>query len=295
MKKITALFLVCVFALTLVVACGDTEGTSSSTPEPTNTPTSTPESGNTPQSSFDNTREITVISRESGSGTRGAFVELTGVEVSVDGTTTDNTSPEAVIGNSTNAVMTNVAGDSFAIGYISTGSVNDTIKAVSIDGVEPTAANVLAGSYKIARPFIIVTMDELSPVAEDFINFIMSRQGQEIVADRYIPIEQNASGFESNRASGTVVVGGSTSVSPVMEMLAEAYREINSSAVVEVHATGSGAGINGTIDGVLDIGMSSRDIRDSEMESLYQQVTIAMDGIAIIVNNNNPVSNLTME
>jgi len=248
-----------------------------------------------PATNFDDAREITVVSRESGSGTRGAFVELTGVEVRDGDTSTDMTSEEAVIGNGTNAIMTNVAGDTYAIGYISTGSVNDTIKTVSIDGVEPTPANILAGSYGIARPFIIVTMDGLSPVAEDFINFIMSQEGQEIVADRYIPVDQNAPAFESTRESGTVVVGGSTSVSPVMENLAEAYQEINSNATIEVHATGSGAGITGAIDGVVDIGMSSRDIRDSEMEELYQQITIAMDGIAVIVNNDNPISNLSLE
>jgi phosphate transport system substrate-binding protein len=271
MKKAISLVLICMFALSLVTACG----------------------GST--SGFDNRREITVVSRESGSGTRGAFVELTGVEVSADGNTTDMTRSEAVIGNGTNAIMTNVAGDTYAIGYISTGSINDTVKTVSIDGVEPTPANILAGSYKIARPFIVVTTDDLSPVAQDFLNFIMSKEGQEIVADRYIPITQSAPAFESNSASGTVVVGGSTSVSPVVERLAEAYQEINSGANIEVHATGSGAGITGAIDGVLDIGMSSREIRDSEMENLYQKITIAMDGIAVIVNNENPLAYLTME
>jgi phosphate transport system substrate-binding protein len=311
MKKLISLILVCLFSLSLLASCaGGTNGApvqddvplgapaqdapAQDEPEPEPDPEPEPEPEEE-ASNFDDRREITVVSRESGSGTRGAFVELTGVEVSADGNTTDMTSPEAVIGNGTNAIMTNVAGDTYAIGYISTGSINDTIKPLSIDGVEPTAANILAGNYKIARPFIIVTMDDISPVMQDFLDFIMSSEGQDIVAERYIPVDLNAPDFESNHASGTVVTGGSTSVSPVMERLAEAYQAINSNATIEVHATGSGAGITGAIDGVVDIGMSSRDIRDSEMENLYQQITIAMDGIAVIVNNDNPLTNLTME
>jgi phosphate transport system substrate-binding protein len=272
MKKAISLVLICISALSLLAACG-----------------------NGAEEAFDDRREITVVSRESGSGTRGAFVELTGVEVSVDGNTTDMTSPEAVIGNGTNAIMTNISGDTYAIGYISTGSVDDTVKTVKIDGVEPTPANILAGNYKISRPFIIVTLDDLSPVVQDFLDFIMSSEGQEIVAVNYIPVDQNAPSFTSNRATGTVVVGGSTSVAPVIEKLAEAYEAINAGARIEIHATGSGAGITGTIDGVVDIGMSSRAIRDSEMENLYQQIMIAMDGIAVIVNTGNPLDNLTME
>ena len=272
MKKTILLVLICMSALSLLAACGSSA-----------------------QETFDDRREITVVSRESGSGTRGAFVELTGVEVSVDGNTTDMTSPEAVIGNGTNAIMTNISGDTYAIGYISTGSVDDTVKTVKIDGVEPTPANILAGNYKISRPFIIVTLDDLSPVVQDFLDFIMSSEGQEIVAVNYIPVDQNAPSFMSNRATGTVVVGGSTSVAPVIEKLAEAYEAINAGAKIEIHATGSGAGITATIDGVVDIGMSSRAIRDSEMENLYQQIMIAMDGIAVIVNTGNPLDNLTME
>jgi len=309
MKKAISVVLTCIFALTLLAACGGndqqetTAGGTTTTPAPTPaaaTPapaeeTSDEETPAEETSNFDDAREITVVSRESGSGTRGAFVELTGVEVSVDGTTTDRTSPEAVIGNGTNAIMTNVAGDTYAIGYISTGSVNDTIKTIKIDGVEPTPANILAGNYKISRPFIVVTLEDLSPVAQDFLDFIMSSAGQEIVSGSYIPVDQNAPAFESNREAGTVVVGGSTSVAPVMERLAEAYEAVNTAANIEIHATGSGAGITGTIDGVVEIGMSSRDIRDSEMENLYQQITIAMDGIAVIANTGNPLDNLTMD
>lgn len=279
MKKIFVSALIVTLILTAFAGCGQ----------------SAP-AGDSQTGSFNTNREITVVSRESGSGTRGAFVELTGVEVrDANGNVTDMTSIEASIGNGTNAIMTNVAGDLYAIGYISTGSMNDTIKAINIDGVAPTAANILAGSYNIARPFIIVTGGNLEPVAEDFINFIMSEEGQEVVSGSYIPVDSNAPAFRSNGATGTVVVGGSTSVSPVMERLKEAYLEINSGAVIEVHSTGSGPGITGTIDGVLDIGMSSRDIRDSEREQLERSITICMDGIAVIVNNGNPVTNLTME
>jgi len=191
--------------------------------------------------------------------------------------------------------MTNVAGDTYAIGYISTGSANNTIKTLSVDGVQPTSANILAGNYKISRPFIIITQDNLEPVAVEFIEFIMSAQGQEVVSGSYIPVVQNAPDFQSAGMSGKIEIGGSTSVSPVMEKLAEAYLALNPNATIEVHSTGSGAGITGAIDGVLDIGMSSREIRDSEMEKLHQQITICMDGIAVIVNNDNPRNNITMD
>jgi phosphate transport system substrate-binding protein len=245
---------------------------------------------------FNASREITVVSRESGSGTRSAFVELTGVEVrDANGNVTDMTSAEATIGNGTNAIMTNVAGDTYAIGYISTGSINGTIKPISVDGIAPTAENILAGSYNIARPFIIVTKGDLAPLTQEFIDFIMSAPGQEIVAGNYIPVDLNAPAFQSAGYSGTIVIGGSTSVSPVMERLSEGYRALNPNAAIAVHSSGSGAGITGAIGGLLDIGMSSREIRDSEMEQLEQKITICMDGIAIIVNNANPIENITSD
>ena len=248
------------------------------------------------QGDFNAEREIIVISRESGSGTRGAFIELTGIEVRGEGgTVTDQTSVEATIGNGANAIISNVAGDIYAVGYVSIGSISDTVSTVSVDGKAPTAENILAGDYVIARPFIIVTSDNLSPLTEEFISFIMSAQGQEIVAQRYIPIDLNAPDFQSVGHNGTIVIGGSTSVSPVMELLSEGYRAMNPNANIEVHVSGSGAGITGTIEGLLDIGMSSREIRDSEMEQLGQQITICMDGIAIIVNNENPTENITSE
>ena len=276
MKKLLASAVITTLVLMLLAGCGGASGQ--------------------PGSGFNEGREITVVSRESGSGTRGAFIELTGIEVrGAVGTVTDMTSAEATIGNGTNAIMTNVAGDVYAIGYISTGSINDTIKPINVDGVAPTTENILAGSYAIARPFIIVTAGSLDPLAQEFIDFIMSAPGQEIVARRYIPVDLSAPAFTSAGHSGRVIIGGSSSVAPVMELLSEGYRELNPNAIIEVHSTGSGAGITGAIDGLLDIGMSSRDIRDSEMEQLDAQLIIAMDGIAVIVNNQNPITNMTSE
>ncbi|MCL2856378.1 MAG: substrate-binding domain-containing protein [Oscillospiraceae bacterium] len=295
MNKLLALVVIVTLVLAALVGCA--QGGQASQDNPTTQGTESPQSVvDQDASNFNTNREITVISRESGSGTRGAFIELTGVEVrGEDGTVTDMTSLEATIGNGTNAIMTNVSSDVYAIGYISTGSVNDTIRPLSVDGVAPTAENILAGSYVIARPFIIVTAEDIDPLTREFIDFIMSELGQEIVAERYIPAVLNAPAFQSAGHSGTIVIGGSTSVAPVMERLSEGYRALNPNANIEVHVSGSGAGITGTIDGLLDIGMSSREIRDSEMEQLGQQITICMDGIAVIVNNNNPITDITSE
>ena len=301
MKKILTVLLVLTLSIVMFAACGGSSGNAPAAPAPTESSAPAAEApaeapAATAVSNFDANREITVVSRENGSGTRGAFVELTGVEVrDDDGNTTDRTTVEAAIGNSTSAIMTNVAGDTYAIGYISTGSVNNTIKTVSVDGVEPTAANILAGNYKISRPFIIVTKGNLEAVTEDFISFILSKEGQEVIAASYIPIDSGAAAFQSNGATGKIVVGGSTSVTPVMEKLSEAYLTLNPGAAIEIHSTGSGAGITGAIDGVVDIGMSSREIKDSEMEELDQNITICKDGIAMIVNNNNPITNVTTE
>jgi len=300
MKRIITLLLITVLAVTVFTGCGNNNQTTQPAPAPQaeqnaqteKAPATTPEPVS---SNFNDSREITVVSREDGSGTRGAFIELTGVQETVDGNVTDRTTVEASIQNGTNAIMTNVSGDTYAIGYISTGSINDSIKTLSVDGVEPTAANILAGQYKISRPFIIVTQDNLSPVALEFIDFIMSAQGQEIVGGSYIPVVDNAPTFESAGVSGKIEVGGSTSVSPVMEKLAEGYLAINPNATIEIHSTGSGAGITGATEGVLDIGMSSREIKDSEMENLHQKITICKDGIAVIVNNDNPRTNISLD
>ena len=244
---------------------------------------------------FNTGARISVLSRESGSGTRGAFVEILNIEESnADGTRRDLTTVEATIAPRTDVMMVNTSNDINAIGYISLGSLNDTVRALSIDGVTPTAENVRNGSYVVARPFNIVFGEYLTDVAYDFLNFILSYEGQAVVAINYIEAHANAQPHTSNQASGTVTVSGSTSVAPVMNLLREAYEIINPNATIEVQSTGSSAGITSVIDGVSDIGMVSRDLRDSESAVLQTDV-LGLDGIVIIVNNDNYFHNLSSE
>lgn len=240
---------------------------------------------------------ISVYSREDGSGTRGAFVELLGIEqADANGDKVDMTTPAAAITNSTAVMMTSVAGDPNAIGYISLGSLDDTVKAVSIDGVAPTAAAVKDGSYAIARPFNIVTKGELAAPAADFLAFIMSAEGQAVVSDNnYIAIDDAAAPFASNGASGKVVVAGSSSVTPVMEKLAEAFQAANPQVTVEVQQSDSTTGVNMAVDGTCDIGMASRDLKDSETGAGAEDTAIALDGIAVIVAPQSSVDNLTSQ
>lgn len=239
---------------------------------------------------------IAVVSREGGSGTRGAFIELMGIEEKdAEGNKNDRTTDEALIANSTNVVMTQVAGNEGGIGYISLGSLDNTVKAVKVDGTEATVDNVIAGTYKVSRPFNIATKGDVSEVAQDFINYIMSAEGQQIINDnKYIPVDTAAAAFTSNNAEGTVVVGGSSSVSPVMEKLAEAYKAVNTNAKVEIQTTDSSSGMKAAIDGTVDIGMASRELKDEEKAELTPTV-IAMDGIAVIVNNANPIEDISSE
>ena len=239
--------------------------------------------------------EITVVSREEGSGTRGAFIELTGVEEkNADGVKVDNTTEEAVVTNSTNVMMTTVAGDESAIGYISLGSLNDTVKALQIDGVDATVENIKNGAYTLARPFNIATKEGLSEAAQDFVNYILSAEGQQVIADnKYIPLD-DAPAYEGKQVSGKIVVAGSSSVTPVMQKLAEAYQVVNPNAEIEVQQSDSTTGMQSAIDGICDIGMASRDLKDSEKEAGLNGQTIAMDGIAVIVNQNNDLTTLTL-
>lgn len=239
---------------------------------------------------------ITVISREDGSGTRGAFIELVGVEEKdADGNKIDKTIDTAEIVNSTSVVMTTVAGNENAIGYISLGSLDDSVKALKIDGAEATVDNIKSGTYAIARPFNIATKGDVSDVTQDFINFILSADGQAVVEDNGYISKENTGAFESNNASGKITVAGSSSVTPVMEKLKEAYLAVNSNADIEVQQSDSTTGMTSAIEGVCDIGMASRELKDSELESGLNATVIAMDGIAIIVNNNNTVDGLTSE
>ena len=234
---------------------------------------------------------ITVVSREDGSGTRGAFTELMGIEE--DGT--DNTTSSAQITNSTSVMMTTVEGNPYAIGYISLGSLNDTVKAVTVDGVEATVENVESGEYTVSRPFLVCTTEDISELGQDFMNFIMSDEGQAIVKEEgYIPRETTGA-FTSNGASGDLTVGGSSSVTPVMEKLAEAYEEINTGANVSVQQSDSTSGAENTISGVYEIGMCSRDLTEEEQSKGLTPTTIALDGIAVIVNKENAVDNLTTD
>ena len=240
--------------------------------------------------------DITVVSREDGSGTRGAFIELMGVEEKdADGNKVDNTTEAAKVTNSTAVMLSTVAEDVNAIGYISLGSLNDTVTAVKIDGAEASAEAIEEGSYKVVRPFNIATTAEVSDAAADFISFIMSTEGQTVVSDNgYIPVK-DVEAYAATDAEGKVVVAGSSSVTPVMEKLAEAYQEVNDKVTVEVQQSDSTTGIQSAIDGLCDIGMASRDLKDSELEAGLTATVIAQDGIAIIVNNDSGITELASE
>ena len=234
---------------------------------------------------------ITVISREDGSGTRSAFVELTGVEDDNG----DNTTVDAEIANKTDVVLTSVAGNESAIGYVSLGSLNDTVKAVQVDGVDATVENVKSGSYTLSRPFNIATKGEPTGVAKDFINFILSADGQAIVEEEgYIKVNDEAAAFTTDGSEGQIAVGGSSSVSPVMEKLIEAYKAVNPKAQIDLQTSDSTSGMTGAMDGTFAIGMASRELKDEEKAELTG-TSIALDGIAVVVNPANTVSNLTMD
>ena len=239
---------------------------------------------------------INVISREDGSGTRGAFIELFGIQEEKDGEKIDMTTVDASITNSTSVMMTTVAGDENAIGYISLGSLNDTVKAVKIDGAEATAENVANDTYKVSRPFNIVTGEKVSEAAQDFVNYIMSEEGQQIVEDNgYIKADAEAKPYEAADVEGKVVVAGSSSISPVMEKLKEAYEAVNKNVTVEVQQSDSTTGVTSAAEGICDIGMASRELKDEETEMNLTATVIAKDGIAVVVNNENEVEDLTSD
>lgn len=240
--------------------------------------------------------KISVLSREDGSGTRGAFIELMGIEQKdADGKKVDRTVDTAEITNSTSVMMTTVAGNASAIGYISLGSLDKSVKALKVDGTAPSVEAVKDGSYKVSRPFNIATKAEISDLAQDFINFILSAQGQAVVEDHGYISQGNNGDFTSNGATGKIVVGGSSSVTPVMEKLKEAYAALNANAVIEIQQSDSTTGMNDAIEGICDIGMASRELKDSELEAGLQNTVIALDGIAVIVNNDNPLEGVTSE
>lgn len=271
-KKITATALFGVLAVSAFAGCGSA-GSSSNGSSDTGSDAA----------KFDASKTISVVTREEGSGTRDAFTELTGVLVKDGDNKTDNTTTSAVTINSTEAVITNVKDNDAAIGYISLGSLNDTVKALKIGGVEATADNVKSGDYAVSRPFNIAYKGELSDVAQDFVDYIMSSDGQKIVSDNgYVTVSENAA-YSGKKPSGKISVAGSSSVSPVMEKLAEAYQKVNTNAKVEIQTSDSSAGMQSAMGGTCDIGMASRDLKDEEKSALKVE-TIAKDGIAVIVN-----------
>ena len=301
MKKSAAVLLALGMAVMGLAGCSgssNSTATTAATEAATTAVTTTAAAETTTEAAKDSALEgpITVISREDGSGTRGAFIELFGIEVKNDaGEKVDMTTDDAEITNSTSVMMTSVAGNTEAIGYISLGSLNDTVKAVKIDGAEATVDNIKSGTYKIARPFNIATKGEVSDVAQDFIKYIMSEDGQKVVEDNGYISQGNDGAYESTGLSGKVVVGGSSSVTPVMEKLKEAYVALNPDVTIEVQQSDSTTGMTSAIEGVCDIGMASRDLKDSEIEKGLTGTTIAMDGIAVIVNNDSPVEELSSD
>lgn len=282
-KKITATALFGVLAVSAFAGCGSASSSSNGSSD-----------AGSDAAKFDASKTISVVTREEGSGTRDAFTELTGVLVKDGDNKTDNTTTSAVTINSTEAVITNVKDNEAAIGYISLGSLNDTVKALKIGGVEATADNVKSGDYAVSRPFNIAYKGELSDVAQDFVDYIMSSDGQKIVSDNgYVTVSENAA-YSGKKPSGKISVAGSSSVSPVMEKLAEAYQEVNTNAKVEIQTSDSSAGMQSAMGGTCDIGMASRDLKDEEKSALKVE-TIAKDGIAVIVNNANTCDDLTLD
>lgn len=296
-KKIVTLFMVAALAMAALVGCGGKEETTEAPAAETVETEEAEVEEKAEASDFDYDNDIAVISREDGSGTRGAFIELFGVEQKNEaGEKIDYTTVEATVTNNTSVMMTTVANDEYAIGYISLGSLNDTVKAVKIDGVDASVENIKNGTYTVNRPFNLAVKGELSDAAQDFLNYIMSAEGQTVIEENgYIKIDDAAAAYESNGAEGKVVVAGSSSVTPVMEKLKEAYAAVNANVEIEINTSDSSTGVSSAIEGTCDIGMASRALKDTETAEGVNEVTIAKDGIAVIVNNDNPVEDLTTE
>ena len=285
LKKFIAILSVATMTAGLAVGCGSSSDSGSSDSS----------SADSKSSDWDSSNDITIVSREDGSGTRGAFIELFGIEEKKDGEKVDMTTDDAQITNSTSVMLTTVAGDDYAIGYVSLGSLNDTVKALKIDGEEATEQNIKDGKYKICRPFNIATKKGAdNEVAKDFIAYIMSKEGQQVISDNGYIGDDSAEAYAGSKPSGKAVVGGSSSVSPVMEKLIEAYKKVNTGAEIELQTTDSTTGMTSALDGSYDIGMASRELQDEEKDKLDSQV-IATDGIAVIVNKNNTTDELSSD
>ena len=287
-KKVIAVAGVCAMVTGMIAGCGNNSSDTSSD--------SSSDSKTEASSDWDASNDISVVSREDGSGTRGAFIELFGIEEKNGDEKVDNTTDEAQITNSTSVMLTTVAGDDYAIGYVSLGALDDSVKAVKIDGAEATADNVKSGDYKVSRPFNIATKEgSESELAKDFISFILSKEGQTVVAENGYISDDNAEPFSGSNPSGKIVVGGSSSVSPLMEKLIEAYKENNPDAEIELQTTDSTTGMTSAIDGTYDIGMASRELKDTELSEGLKAQVIATDGIAVIVNKNSTIDELSSD
>ena len=287
MKKIAAAVMMVSMVAVTAVGCGSSNGTDTKGADANQSDAT---------SDWDETSDVTIVSREDGSGTRGAFIELFGIEEKQDdGTKVDMTTTDAQITNNTSVMLTTVADNEYAIGYVSLGSLNDSVKALKIDGAEATAENIENGSYKVSRPFNIAVKKDLNnKVAKDFMSFIMSTEGQKVVADeKYIAVA-DVKDYAGTKPSGSCVVGGSSSVSPLMEKLIEAYKAVNPNASIELQTSDSTTGMTSTIDGSYDIGMASRELKDEETAEIDSTV-IATDGIAVVVNNANPLDELSAD
>ena len=286
LKKFLALTAAVVMTMSMAVGCGsdDSNGNGGSNDAENKT------------TEFDASYEISVVSREEGSGTRGAFIELFGIEQKdANGEKVDYTTTEADFTNSTSVMLSTVAGDEYAIGYVSLGSLNDTVKALKVDGVEATEANIKAGTYKAARPFNIATKGDVSEVAQDFIDFILSTEGQAVVSENgYIALD-DVKPYAGSKPAGKIVVAGSSSISPVMEKLKEAYLKINTGAEIEIQTLDSSTGMTMTAEGTCDIGMASRELKDTEINNGLTGTVIATDGIAVIVNKANTLDDIKSE
>ncbi len=287
MKKIAAAVMMVSMVAVTAVGCGSSNGTDTKGADANQSDAT---------SDWDETSDVTIVSREDGSGTRGAFIELFGIEEKQDdGTKVDMTTTDAQITNNTSVMLTTVADNEYAIGYVSLGSLNDSVKALKIDGAEATAENIENGSYKVSRPFNIAVKKDLNnEVAKDFMSFIMSTEGQKVVADeKYIAVA-DVKDYAGTKPSGSCVVGGSSSVSPLMEKLIEAYKAVNPNASIELQTSDSTTGMTSTIEGSYDIGMASRELKEEEAAELEPTV-IATDGIAVVVNNANPLDELSAD
>ena len=287
MKKIAAAVMMVSMVAVTAVGCGSSNGTDTKGADANQSDAT---------SDWDETSDVTIVSREDGSGTRGAFIELFGIEEKQDdGTKVDMTTTDAQISNNTSVMLTTVADNEYAIGYVSLGSLNDSVKALKIDGAEATAENIENGSYKVSRPFNIAVKKDLNnKVAKDFMSFIMSTEGQKVVADeKYIAVA-DVKDYAGTKPSGSCVVGGSSSVSPLMEKLIEAYKAVNPNASIELQTSDSTTGMTSTIEGSYDIGMASRELKEEEAAELEPTV-IATDGIAVVVNNANPLDELSAD